>query len=197
MSNANPTARGTLRATPVAQLIAYSLDKRLTGTLVVEEPGGSRSALLFEAGQPAKAKCAEPVCVLGELLVELGQLGAEDRQRLEPLALERKLHYGEFLVAQGVLDRTTLRSALEEQLARRIVWLFSRPPESIYGYYDGQNYLERWGLEATPISALMVLARGLRERPDPARRDETLARLGDRVRIPRSCAFSWNRPSAR
>ena len=67
MSKPKATASGTLESTPLANLLVYALDKRLTGTMIFEPPGGGRSAVFFNEGAPAKAKTADPVIHLGTL----------------------------------------------------------------------------------------------------------------------------------
>jgi curved DNA-binding protein CbpA len=178
MTDVQPTARGTLESQPLAHLLVYLVEKQLTGTLIVEEPSGSRSAILLQGGIPSKAKTAEPLTRIGELLVELGSLSEADRG---PLQAAPGQPFGELLVQRGLVDRELLDQALKEQLRRRVLWLFTRPPESVYGYYDAKDFLSRWGAEPTPIDPLPVIASGIRDSVDPRHRDATLARLGDGV----------------
>ena len=70
MTEAAPTAQGSLEATPLGHLLVYGLDRLLTGTLVLEEPTGKKHAIYFDGGGPAKAKVQDPILFLGRVLVE-------------------------------------------------------------------------------------------------------------------------------
>jgi len=177
---AGATATGTLETTPMSQLLVYALDKRLTGSFVFQTHDGKRSALYVERGAPVKAKTAEPVSYLGRILLEQNKIDENTyNATLGRVAKEKRLH-GELLLEQGVISRDDLDGALAEQLLRQIVWLFSLPLRTAYGFYDGQNYLERWGAEGAKVEPLALLWRGIRSHENIKRIDATLARLGPR-----------------
>lgn len=180
MSDVRATATGTLATTPIPHLLVYLLDKRLTGTVVLELPGAGRSALLVEQGQPVKAKTADPVILLGDLLVERELIDEQERDAIAERAKADRMLYGQALLRAAALSESDLRDALEEQLTRRLVWMFSLPPETVYGYYDGRNYLERWGLEPLPLDPLAILTAGVRRFPNTQAISDTLVRLQDR-----------------
>jgi hypothetical protein len=181
MSDEPAQAVGYLEATPFADLLVHAFDHRLTGTLVLEEPSGSRHGVYFEGGTPRKAKTAAPIAPLGEVLVEKGIISAEAHRRTLAKALEMQTLHGRVLVQDGLISEQALALGLREQLSRQMLWLFARPQGTRYGYFDGSNFLERWGAEPIArISVMELLWRGLR---DHARREEidaVLARLGDR-----------------
>ncbi|HMJ12787.1 MAG TPA: J domain-containing protein [Polyangiaceae bacterium] len=179
MADLQPTAAGTLQATPLPHLLVYVLDRQLDGSLVLEAPDGGRSAILLEAGSPAKAKTAEPVIHLGRLLLEMGLIDEATHNRtLAEVAQTKQLH-GQILIRENAIDNETLRAALREQIARQVLWLFNLPPDTAYGYYADVNFLERWGaLETTRVQPLGLLWRGIRAHADDARVADTLARLG-------------------
>ncbi|MEO6600581.1 MAG: DnaJ domain-containing protein [Polyangiaceae bacterium] len=179
MTEAAPTAQGSLEATPLGHLLVYSLDRLLTGTLVLEEPTGQRHAIYFEAGGPSKAKVQDPVLYLGRLLVEQKAIAEEAYERTLSLATEtRKLH-GQVLLEQGLIDEHALREGLREQLARQVLWMFSLPPETLFGYYDRLNFLEHWGGEGVRAKPLSLIWRGIREYAHAGHLVEVLERFGD------------------
>ena len=182
MSDARAAATGTLQSRPLPHLLVYLLDHGLTGTLVLEEPGGAKHAVFFDGGLPVKAKAAQSVVYLGQLLLEMGAVDQATHDRtLRRMSEERRLH-GEILLAEQALDRDTLTLALREQLMRSVEWMFGLPATSAYGFYDQQNFLERWGgPEPIRISGLELLRRGLRVKTDQEAAQSTLARLGDLV----------------
>jgi curved DNA-binding protein CbpA len=180
MSDLTPTSAGALSATPLPNLLAYLLDHRLSGSLVLEDPAGNKHAIWFERGYPAKAQTAEPVVALGQMLVEMGLIDHSDAERAAERAVAERRLYGVYLVASGAISRDQLELALREQLRRRIRWLFRLPPESIYGFYDGVNLLDRWGgAEGTPVGVLSLAWEGIRDYAQPERVQATLERLAD------------------
>ncbi len=182
MSDARAAATGTLQSRPLPHLLVYLLDHKLSGTLVLEEPQGAKHAVYFDGGAPVKAKAAQSVIYLGQLLLELGAVDQATHDRtLTRMSEERRLH-GEILLAEQALDRDTLTLALREQLLRNVEWMFGLPTGSVYGFYDQQNFLERWGgRDLIRISGLELLRRGLRVKTDSEVARATLARLGDRA----------------
>jgi curved DNA-binding protein CbpA len=179
MSQLAPTASGTLAATPLGHLLIYALDRRLTGSVVFEEPDHKKHAVYFLGGAPAAARNASVVAPLGELAIERGVLA---RERLEPAlaaAAEEGRRLGEILLDWVVLDPAALDALLREQVARRVKELRTLPPATAYGYYEGKNFLERAGGPAEPCSAIALIWRVMRLTADPVRAAETLVRLKD------------------
>ena len=180
MATPTPSLAGSLRTRPVAPLLVAILDGRRTGTLVVEEPNGTKSAVYFSEGAPAKAKTAEALIHVGSLLVEKGAIDqATHDATLRRVARERQLH-GQILLDEGAVDEPTLHSGLKEQILRRVAWLFGRPAGALAGFYDGVNFLERWGgPELLRVSPLAAIWRGIRDHENPEAVRAVLASLGD------------------
>jgi curved DNA-binding protein CbpA len=182
MSNPLPALTGTLESTPLVNLLVYALDHRLTGTLVLEQADGLKHAVFLEDGAPAKARLADGGPFLGEVLVALGKLTLEEYERtLAEAAADERLH-GSLLLEQGLLDEPTLKAALREQLAQKLDLLAALEGETVWGYYDGINYLERYGaadsVRAKPLALIWQL---LQRHADRARLAEILDQLGERV----------------
>lgn len=177
MSAPRPTAAGTLAKTPFENLLVYLLERRMTGTLVLEAPGGKKSAVFFAGGVPAKAQTAEPVIHLGRLLLEMGYADeAAINETLTRLAKEKRLH-GQLLLEARAISEEQLRDGLREQISRKVGWLFTLPAETAYGYYDSVNFLSRWGGEPTPVRPLATILRGIRRSPNKDRMAAMLLRL--------------------
>jgi curved DNA-binding protein CbpA len=179
MSQLAPTASGTLAATPLGHLLIYALDRRLTGSMVFEEPDHKKHAVYFLAGAPAAARTSTVLAPLGELAIERGVLAPERLDAALAAAQEGGKRLGELLLDWVVLDPAALDALLREQVARRVKELRDLPPETAYGYYASTNFLERAGGPAEPCSALALIWRVMRQSADPVRAAETLARLQD------------------
>ena len=166
MTNLTPSATGTLEKTPILHLLVSALEHKSSGTLVIETPLGARSALLFDRGIPAKFKTAEPVERFGSVLAKLGWLDELSVEKsFEDAAASGKLH-GEYLVEAGVLAAAVVARGLRSQLLRKLQWACKLAPKSVFGMYDGQDFLARWAGLGTPISplrAVWYIARDMHE----------------------------------
>jgi hypothetical protein len=164
MTIALPETLGSLEQTPLAHLLVTALDRRATGTLVLEEPSGERHGLYFEAGLPRKVKTAAPVIHLGELLVQGGAISRPAYEAtLARARASRRLH-GQVLIAERLIEPYTLRSALSEQLCRQVTWLFARPSQTQFGYFDRENLLRDWGApESVRVNTMALIWRGVSE----------------------------------
>ncbi len=182
MSIPKPTATGSLDSTPVLNLLVYALDRRLNGTLVLEEqPGGHKHAVHFLMGGATKAKTARDVVYLGQVLVELGFVTEEVRAHSLAEAQASGALHGQVLLANGAIDEGQLKTGLREQMIRQIGYLATRPRDTLFGYYDDVNLLERWGSDQVVRSRpLEMIWRVGDSYADPAHVDAVLARLGDR-----------------
>ncbi|HET7541296.1 MAG TPA: DnaJ domain-containing protein [Polyangiaceae bacterium] len=179
MTEAAPTAQGSLEATPLGHLLVYCLDRTLSGTLVLEEASGKRHAIYFDGGGPSKAKLDASVLFLGRVLVEQKAITEETYDRTLALATERGQLHGQVLLEQGEIDEHTLREGLREQLSRQVLWMFGLPGSTVFGYYDRVNFLERWGGEGVRAKPLALIWRGVREYVHAGHMAEVLERFGD------------------
>ena len=170
-----------MEATPLGHLLVYSLDRLLTGTLVLEEPNGKRHAIYFEDGGPSKAKIQDPILFLGPVLVEQKAITDEVYDRTLAQATERGQLHGQVLLEQGQIDEHALREGLREQLSRQVLWMFGLPPDTLFGYYDRQNFLEHWGGNGVRARPLALIWRGVREYVHAGHMAEVLSRFGEQM----------------
>jgi curved DNA-binding protein CbpA len=174
-----PTAQGSLEATPLGHLLVYGLDRVLTGTLVLEEPTGNRHAIYFDGGGPSKAKVGGSILFLGRVLVDQKAITDEVYERTLAVATERGVLHGQVLLEAGAIDEHALREGLREQLSRQVLWMFSLPPSTLFGYYDRLNFLEHWGGEGVRAKPLALIWRGVRDYAHAGHLAEVLERFGD------------------
>jgi curved DNA-binding protein CbpA len=189
MSAPQATATGTLGGTPVANLLIYALDRRLTGTVVIEDPAGQRSAVSFGLGVPGKVKLPELIAPLSEVLISQKVLEPDLAAELYAAAEQEGRLFGAVVLERTAVDSSALTEGLVEQVGRKLQWIGTLRPESVYGYYDGQDFLRDFGgKEGAPVDPLAMIWRVLRAPGDQAIVDRTLLRLGSReVRLhPRS-----------
>lgn len=179
MTATKATATGTLAQTPLAHLLVYMLDKQLSGTVVVEDAARNKNAVLVAQGAPTKAKTADPVAPLGELLVQQGALKASERDAALGRARAEGKLLGESLVACGAVDSSAVTDALIEQLARRLEWLAGLSG-GIYGFYDAQDFLGTFAGRGVAADPLALIWRVVRQNADRARVESTVNKLEGR-----------------
>ena len=157
MTNLTPSATGTLEKSPVLHLLVSALEHEMSGTLVIETPTGERSALLLDRGIPTKLRIAEPVERFGSVLVKLGWFDEQTSEKsFEEAAAAGKLH-GEYLTESGVLNADVIMRGLRQQMLHKLLWACSLEPTSVYGLYEGRDFLARFAGAGTPISPLHAI----------------------------------------
>ena len=189
----SPAASGTLGKTPLLHLLVYALEKKLEGTMDIVSPDHRVASVLFVGGEPAKAHLSEPVLYLGQVLLELGYMTAEVLDHalaeLEDVrgAGARPL-CGEFLGIKALVDPASVEAAFREQIARRLRYVASMPPETTYAYYDGFDALRGIGVDSPRgVDPLPMLWPLLGDSAPRAHIDAALARVsGASLRIAKS-----------
>src|SRR5262245_53486383 len=171
-----PTAEGDLARTPLAHLLVYAIDRRLTGALFLTELTGTTHVVRFARGVPVKVKPGDGHAMLGQLLVEAGIVSDD----LLAGALAAKGLLGDVLLLAGRIDRERLEQLLEQQFLLRMVHLSELGPDTIYRYYDGHCELIDWGGDPASSDPLAVIWSGLKEHaPRSTKFEDVLAKVGD------------------
>lgn len=180
MSGLVASATGTLERTPLTHLLIYTLDRELTGTIVLEAPDGVRHAIFMQRGVPSKIRTGNGVALLGKILVEMSATTTANVEDALVASQTLGCPLGAALIDAGKLDEAKLLDALKRQMTRKLISLFALPPSSVFGFYDQHNLLEKWGgPELVSVDVLAVLHAGISTSPEPARIDAALRALGD------------------
>jgi hypothetical protein len=159
-----PHTIGTLSERPVASLLIYALDTRLTGS-VTFNTGTSRHAVYFENGRPCQAHTPLPVGELSRVLLDLDLVGPlvldaalERCGEGEPLALD--------LVAHRHLSPGALATARIEQLERRVRALVTLPATTTFALYFDHNLVpSRDDSPCCPCDPLPLILDAIRINP--------------------------------
>ncbi|APR79399.1 Integral membrane protein [Minicystis rosea] len=177
MAEASATAEGDLGRSPIAHLLVYALDRRLTGALFLTTPDGAKHVVRLARGIPVKVRPGDAYALLGGMLVEAGAI---DQATLDA-ALATAGLLGDVLLLAGRIERDTLEQIAEQQFIRRMVRLFELPKETTYAYFDGHEELSDWGGDPACVDALALIWAGLRMHGErSAMMETTLALLGDK-----------------
>ncbi len=178
-----PTATGTLEATPLVHLLLYASDKALKGTVELTSSAGETASIFLVDGNPAKVKTSEPGPYLGGVLLELGYLTDEQHtQSLTDLARAKAagtaLH-GHRLLLAGTVNVLKLEAGVREQLSRKLRQIAAMPGETSFAFYEGFDGLRGWGPDATRgFDAQPMLLPMLRENRPTSHVALALERLG-------------------
>jgi hypothetical protein len=179
MAEALPTAQGELARSPLAHVLVYALDQQLTGALFLRPPDGDEHVVRLARGAPVKVRPGDRHALLGELLVEAGAIDQATLDAALETALATRALLGDVLLLAGRVDQGALEKVAESQFVRRMVRLFSLPPETTYRYYDGDDALADYGAGPACVDPLALIWAGLREHGEASTMlDGTLARLG-------------------
>ena len=149
-------------------------DRRLTGALVLKEPGGAEHVVRFEWGAPVHASSPDGYALFGDLLVEMGLV----RRDVVDEALAMKGLLGDVLILTGHADGETLERTASWQLERRMLRLFGLPGATSYRYFDGNAALAAPFGPGSRVNLLRLLSAGLRAYP---RSGMPLGRLMERL----------------
>jgi tetratricopeptide (TPR) repeat protein len=181
----SPAAIGTLAKTPLLHLLVYAHEKKLAGTVEIVSPDHRVASVLFVAGEPAKAHVSEPVSYLGQVLVELGFIAADVLEHtlaeLEDarIAGSRSL-CGEFLQLKGLVHPAGVEAGFREQIARRLRYVATMPPEATYAFYNGFDGLQDIGVDSPRgVDPLPMLWTLLSERAPQVHVEAALARVAE------------------
>ena len=158
-----PTVHGTLRAHPLASLLASIAANGSTATLVLTGPSGEVAEIVVVAGQLAKIRVPEPL-YLSSVAYELGYVSAEElNASLLDVARFRRLH-GTVLLERKLLTPTQLRLCLLEQAKRKLHRMFAWPDTTTAELIPDHDALQRYGGADTPTCELRPLVWcGIRE----------------------------------
>jgi hypothetical protein len=176
-------ATGTLDATPLAHLLLYLSDKKLSGTVELRAPDDATATIYFVQGDPAKVRTSEPGPYLGGILVELGYLTMDQQsETLADLARAKTagpaLH-GQRLLLSGAINVVKLETALREQVARKLRQVAAMPGATTFTFYKGWDGLRGWGQDMERgFDARPMLPPMLREFPLPRHMAAAFERLG-------------------
>jgi hypothetical protein len=157
------TLSGTLAKTPVPRLLVSASSARVTGTLELFAPAET-VAITMVRGLVTKVKTSAPVAYLGSLLYEMGHIdSAVLNDSLLDLSRNRWLH-GEILLTRGVIKPVQLAEGLHEQTVRKLVHLFSLPPETRYAFESDVDKLVAYGGTDWPqVDPAIAVWRGVRD----------------------------------
>ncbi len=185
-----PTTEGSFQKTPLANVLLYAREKRLTGTLVVHiEPedealravldvaGASR--IVFEDGRIAAVELPRVVDNLAWVLREM-ELISDDVFATAQEAIDGGADEVATVLRLRAVDPLKLDAALREQARRKVLALFGFP-DGRYAYFNAVDLLDGAHRLRTPEDVFPVVWRSYRDhRPDESAVRGVLEKVGGR-----------------
>jgi tetratricopeptide (TPR) repeat protein len=185
-----PTTEGSFQKTPLANVLLYAREKRLTGTLVVHiEPedealravldvaGASR--IVFEDGRIVAVELPRVVDNLAWVLREM-ELISDDVFGKAQEAIDGGADEVATVLRLRAVDPLKLDAALREQARRKVLALFGFP-DGRYAYYNAVDLLDGAHRMRTPEDVFPVVWRSYRDhRPDESAVRGVLEKVGGR-----------------
>jgi tetratricopeptide (TPR) repeat protein len=175
-----PSATGSLGKKPLAHLLIYALDRKLSGTFELGDEKGASVHIVVSGGMVVRVGTSEPVTYLGHILYENGYIDANELSTsLAEVAGSKQLH-GQILLAKRQIDEEQLVEALRQQRARKLQHAFSFSPQTTFAFYTDVDLVGERPNDAEPMDPLTCIWRGVREHPSWDHVRATIARVGGR-----------------
>ncbi len=158
------------------QLLIRSLDRRLTGALVVTADTSLETVLELVDGVPSRVLVSDDYSRLGEILLERGLVTEEE---LTAALASSGVPVGEALVTAGAVDEAVIKRALVIQVVSRLVRLFGLPSSATWHFVPNDTRFLSLP-QGEPVDPLRALAVGLEAHgPESRRVDAVIALLDD------------------
>jgi hypothetical protein len=122
--------RGSFEHISFALLLIRALDRRWSGTMIVERPDTEAHVLQLERGLVSRVLVPDSYARLGEIVVEAGVVTAPELEA----TLAKSGLLGEALIAQKLIDLSTLQRALVLQILKRMVRIFGFPTATRWSF---------------------------------------------------------------
>jgi tetratricopeptide (TPR) repeat protein len=178
------TATGLLTKKPIAHLLVYALDRKLSGTFELTEESRQRTQIVVADGLVARVSTTESVIYLGHVLYESGVIdGGQLSASLADVATTKQLH-GQILLERKMLDPRQLADGLRQQRSRKLHHAFGLPGRTTFAFYSGVDLVGERPNDVEPMAPLPSIWRGIRAHPSWDHVRSTIATVnGRRLRL--------------
>lgn len=173
-------ATGFLAKKPLAHLLVYAFDRKLTGTFELVDETRERAHVVIDDGLLARVSTSEPVIYLGHALYEAGTIdGGQLSASLAEVASTKRLH-GEVLLSSGMLSVEQLTEGLTQQRIRKVQHLFDLSPRTTFAFYPGVDLVGQRPNDLAATDPLPFIWRGVKAHPSWDHVRATIGTVGGR-----------------
>jgi curved DNA-binding protein CbpA len=177
---AEPAATGSLEKKPLAHLLIYALDRKLTGTFEFGDEEGACVHVVVANGMVSRVATSESITYLGHVLYENGDIDAEElSSSLAEVAATKRLH-GQVLLTKGKISEAQLAEGLRQQRSRKLQHAFSLSARTTFAFYSDVDFVGERPNDIEPMDPLTCIWRGVRQHPSWDHVRSTIARVGGR-----------------
>ncbi|MBP9146185.1 MAG: DUF4388 domain-containing protein [Thermoanaerobaculia bacterium] len=145
---------GRLSAFPASNLLQWALTERVTGTLVVRRSQREKR-IGFRVGKILDCRSNQATEHYGQHLVAHGILGAEDLAKALAHCRLRRLPLGETLSDLGLLDEASLRASLAQSIQESVQDLFFWR-QGLFYFQEGTPPASRLEVEVETTELLLA-----------------------------------------
>jgi curved DNA-binding protein CbpA len=149
-----PTATGTLAKTPLPELLAYCLERNLTGSLLCETVDAPKTAVSLVEGCAVKVRVGAEELRVGRILAEEAGLDIETLPELARQSAAKGRLFGRHLLVERLISDEQLGEALRQQVERHLRWLSALGAGTTYGFFQNADLLLGWGEDAVSVDPL-------------------------------------------
>ncbi len=175
-----PAATGLLAKKPLAHLLIYALDRKLTGTFELGDEKGAGVHVVVDQGMVDPGRNERARDVLGHVLYENGFIDdAQLSGSLAEVAATKQLH-GQILLEKAAIDAEQLAEGLRQQRARKLQYAFGLSARTTFAFYAEIDLVGERPNDVEPMDPLTCIWRGVREHPSWDHVRTTLVRVGGR-----------------
>ena len=175
-----PSATGSLAKKPLAHLLIYAHDRKLSGTFELCDETGTSVHVVVSEGRVARVGTSDSVTFLGHVLYENGFIDdAQLSASLAEVAATKRLH-GQVLLEKNLITHAQLAEGLRQQRARKLQHAFTLPKETTFAFYSEVDLVGERPNDVEPMDPLPCVWRGVREHPSWDHVRATITRVGGR-----------------
>lgn len=173
------SASGTLGDKPLAHLLVYLHDKRLTGTLELKSDDAESATIVFWRGRVIKVKTSTPIAYLGSVLYELGIIDVAELDASLLQLAKTKVPHGQILLERRAITREQLSKGIAEQTLRKLTHIFGFRDATTFAFYTDLDLLPDYGgRDPVPVDPFPAIWRGVRDVPPTEHVRGVLASIG-------------------
>ena len=182
MERPKPSAQGDLSKTPLLHLLLHVMGRQLGGCVEFHLGAERLGDASFVKGIPTRVMLAQPMALLGQMLVESGASTEEVIRREVPLARAAEQRLGQRLLQEKLVTELQLKTALEKQIRIRLRSAFGFPTDVKFAFYsEWDGFGDATTSLAGGVDPRPVFLPALCDTPPGPHVSSTLAKIGNAV----------------
>lgn len=146
--------QGSFRTMPMADLVRYLADRKVSGTLRCEQ-GTSTKSFVLEEGACTQCSSNDPREYLGQFLINLGHINEEQLTQAFETQKETRVYLGRILVMIGLVDEPVIQQVLQMKIRETMLSVMEGTTGSFHFSQDELPSTEPTVLVAVDLADLL------------------------------------------